>query len=120
MSDSEDDDEDWSDDDDDDVESSGIARSKNITGSFTKIIMLCTEKFFAFFDESLRAAQKDKEDKEGLKAEVYRLQAEEKVRKREIKPEYVPTEATIKQLFSVQQVEYVQLRTYILQNVHRL
>ena len=69
-------------------------------------IIICTGKLFAFFNETLQAAQKDKEEEERLKAEVYKLKAEEKeVRKREIKPEYVPTEATIRQLFSVQQVE---------------
>ena len=59
---------------------------------------MCTGKVFALFDENLQAAEKDKEEKERLKV----LQAEEKVRKI---PEYVPTEATIKQLFAVQQVE---------------
>ena len=68
-------------------------------------IIICTGKLFAFFNETLQAAQKDKEEEEKLKAEVYKLKAEKKeVPKCEIKPEYVPT---IRQLFSVQQVKYI-------------
>ena len=58
-----------------------------------------------FFDEILQA----KEEKEKLKAE------EKEVRKCEIKPEFVPIEATIKQLFSVQQVRSY-IKSYMLMN----
>ena len=49
--------------------------------------------------------QKAKEAKEKLKAEEHKRKEEEKVVQRhEVKSEYVPTEATIKQLFYMQQV----------------
>ena len=84
-------------------------------------IIICTGKVFALFNENLQAAQKAKEEEERLKAEVYKLKPEEKeVCKREIKPEYVPTEATIRQLFSVQQVNYIMECNFLTINTFML
>ena len=61
-------------------------------------------KVFGLMENQL-AMQKARKETEKFKVEAHKLKVEEQlVRKPEIKPEYVPNEATIKKLFSVQQV----------------
>ena len=67
-------------------------------------ILLHTGKGFKFI-ENAQANLKAMEEKEKVKAETYKFKAEEEVvRRPQMKPEYIPNEATIKELFFVQQV----------------
>ena len=60
------------------------------------VIFLYIGNIFGVMKNQL-AVQKAKKETERFKAEAHKL-------KPEVKPEYVPNEATIKELFSVQQV----------------
>ena len=74
------------------------------------MLFLYTGKVFGLMENQL-AMQKARKETEKFKVEARKLKVEEQlVRKPEVKPEYVPNEATIKKLFSVQQVSTCKVR----------